>query len=183
MRGISSCPSSTRLGEEGAHSTKSAVQVQQEAAHVIAQGGGIQCCFPQKPDGSLALWQAGLMERLARFCRLRERHCFRSRTVPQVALLHSTFDYYRRTGALFMGVDGVLKVHLLSTAGPHGDPQVHVFDELPPLGPLTVSIRLPSAPARVSLDPQGDELPFVYGAGRLTVTVPRLTVHAIISVD
>ena len=71
MRGISSCPSSTRLGEEGAHSTKSAVQVQQEAAHVIAQGGGIQCYFPQKPDGSLALWQAGLMERLARFCRLR----------------------------------------------------------------------------------------------------------------
>ena len=105
MRGISSCPSSTRLGEEGAHSTKSAVQVQQEAAHVIAQGGGIQCYFPQKPDGSLAVWQAGLMERLARFCRLRERHCFRSRTVPQVALLHSTFDYYRRTGALFMGVD------------------------------------------------------------------------------
>ena len=93
------------LGEEGAHSTKSAVQVQQEAAHVIAQGGGIQCYFPQKPDGSLAVWQAGLMERLARFCRLRERHCFRSRTVPQVALLHSTFDYYRRTGALFMGVD------------------------------------------------------------------------------
>ncbi len=375
------------LGEEGAHSTKSAVQVQQEAAHVIAQGGGIQCYFPQKPDGSLALWQAGLMERLARFCRLRERHCFRSRTVPQVALLHSTFDYYRRTGALFMGVDRfghwygellrvhgalaalldnqlsvdvlvekrleprlaeypvvvlpecrfidpefrrsllrhvragaallclgpdsaahfadelrlrglgapepaerwleygghlaglttnvqaapldegeaplgrlfaqndpvgdasaaasvvpcgagaiaaihfdlaepyvhartavlrdftgaavrrlfpeplvevqgshavdvvtrrtgeVLRVHLLSTAGPHADPQIHAFDELPPLGPLTVSIRLPSAPARVSLDPQGDELPFVYGAGRLTVTVPRLTVHAIVSVD
>ena len=72
---------------------------------------------------------------------------------------------------------GVLKVHLLSTAGPHGDPQIDAFDELPPLGPLTVSIRLPSAPARVSLDPQGDELPFAYGAGRLTVTVPRLIGH------
>ena len=89
---------------------------------------------------------------------------------------HAVDVVTRRTGE-------VLRVHLLSTAGPHADPQIHAFDELPPLGPLTVSIRLPRAPARVSLDPEGDELPFAYGAGRLTVTVPRLTVHAIISVD
>ena len=110
MRGISSCPSSTRLGEEGAHSTKSAVQVQQEAAHVIAQGGGIQCYFPQKPDGSLALWQA-------------VRRLFPEPLV-EVQGSHAVDVVARRTGE-------VLRVHLLSTAGPHGDPQIHAFDEAP----------------------------------------------------
>ena len=68
---------------------------------------------------------------------------------------------------------GVLKVHLLSTAGAHADPQIHTFDELPTLGPLTVSIRLPEEPAGVTLEPEGGELPAAYDAGRVTVTVPK----------
>ena len=37
---------------------------------------------------------------------------------------HAVDVVARRTGE-------VLRVHLLSTAGPHGDPQIHAFDEAP----------------------------------------------------
>lgn len=80
---------------------KSVVQLQQEAAVVLAQGGGYQAYFRQKRDGSIYDWHMQLMADVARFCRERQALCHRAEAVPQVALLYSTAAHYRQSPALF----------------------------------------------------------------------------------
>ncbi len=76
-------------------STKSVAQLQQEAAVVVALGGGFQVYFRQKRDGSIYDWQMDTMAEVARFCRERQPFCHRSEPVPQVALLYGGAAYYR----------------------------------------------------------------------------------------
>lgn len=83
------------------HPLKTAVQLQQEAAVVLAQGGGYQAYFQQKRDGSIHDWQMQVMAEVARFCRARQAFCHRAAAVPQVALLYSRAAHYRSASALF----------------------------------------------------------------------------------
>jgi len=78
-----------RLPDGVAGSTKSAEQLMQEAAVVIALGGGVAVSFPRKRDGSVYGWQMDLMAEVARFCRRRQPYCHRAEPVPQVALLYA----------------------------------------------------------------------------------------------
>lgn len=80
---------------------KSSVQLQREAAVVVALGGGFQAYFKQKRDGSIFPEQMAAMAETARFCRARQAICHRAQAVPQVALLFSTEAHYRRTNGLF----------------------------------------------------------------------------------
>ena len=89
------------IQREGASSTKSAVQLKQEAAAVIAMGGGFQAYYKQKRDGSIFCWEMKVMGEVAEFCRQRKEYCFRAKQVPQVALLNSSYDFYRRIPDLF----------------------------------------------------------------------------------
>lgn len=73
--------------------------------------------------------------------------------------------------------DGRLAVHLVNAGGLHASPAVVAYDELPPLGPLTVRVRLPHRPRRVTWEPDGSALPSQYQDGVLAVRVPRLAVH------
>ncbi len=88
---------------------KSVRQLQQEAAVVLAQGGGYQAYFRQKRDGSIYDWQMQLMAEVAQFCRDRQAVCHRAEAVPQVALLYSRAAHYRQAPALFgsWGTHGV----------------------------------------------------------------------------
>ncbi len=81
---------------------KPAVQLMQEAAVVLALGGGYQVYFRQARDGAL-LDPAHLdaMAEVAKFCRARQAFCHRSVAVPQVALLYSTAGHYRDARSLF----------------------------------------------------------------------------------
>ena len=96
---------------------KTARQLQQEAAVVLAQGGGFQAYFQQKRDGSIHEWQMNVMAEVARFCRERQAFCHRQRIVPQVALLYSRAAHYRTSPKLFapwgspaiQGLRGVLQ--------------------------------------------------------------------------
>ncbi len=82
--------------------TKSALQMKQEAAITIAQGGAMTFYFPQtRRDGSVAQWHMDIMSQVAGFCREREEYCFQVEQVPQIAMLHSSTDYYRRNKKLF----------------------------------------------------------------------------------
>ena len=97
-------------------STKSVVQLQQEAAQVLALGGGFQAYFQQKRDGSVALWQMELMRPVAEFCRARQVFCHRAEAVPQVGLIYSGPDFYRQAKKLFAhwhqeteGLEGILQ--------------------------------------------------------------------------
>jgi hypothetical protein len=74
---------------------KSAVQLQQEAAEILALGGGYQAYFTMNRDGSVRLDEMEAMAAVAKFCRQRQRFCHKSVAVPQVALLYSRAAHYR----------------------------------------------------------------------------------------
>lgn len=79
--------------------------------------------------------------------------------------------------------DGELTlVNLVNTAGPHGDPSVYVYDEVPPIGPLTITLKHPHVPQSVTFEPGGTELDFVYQDGAVVTTVESLDIHRILAV-
>ena len=84
-------------------STKTAEQLNREAAIVLAAGGGFQCYYTQRRDASVNLWQMDVLAETARFCRARQAYCHRSESVPQIALFHSTEAVYRKMHSLFGG--------------------------------------------------------------------------------
>lgn len=82
--------------------TKTAVALQQEAAVVLALGGGFQTYFKQDRDAAIANpGDLDVMGEVAKFCRERQAFCHRSTPVPQVGLLYARAGHYRASGALF----------------------------------------------------------------------------------
>lgn len=104
---------SWRAGDRTDRRQKSAVQLKREAAVVLALGGGFQAYFKQKRDGSIYPEQMPVMAEVARFCRARQAICHHAVPVPQIGLLLSTADQYRRIRGLFNRdhghVDGLLQ--------------------------------------------------------------------------
>jgi hypothetical protein len=80
---------------------KTAVQLQREAAVVLALGGGFQAYFTQKRDGSIREERVPVMAEVAKFCRARQTLCHHATQVPQVAILFSTAAHYRKSNGLF----------------------------------------------------------------------------------
>ena len=75
---------------------------------------------------------------------------------------------------------GKLLVNLVNTSGPHQ--REPILETIAPVGPLTVSIRLPAQPAKVTLEPSGQPLNMAYREGKLELTVPRVDIHEVIVV-
>jgi hypothetical protein len=84
-----------------AFTAKPAVQLMQEAAQVLAQGGGFQVYYRQKADTTIHDWQMEAMGRVAEFCRARQKACHRGRAIPQVAVLLGTEDFRLRVNRPF----------------------------------------------------------------------------------
>lgn len=81
---------------------KPAIQLMQEAALVLAMGGGYQAYFKQDRDGAVRNpEEMNVMAEVARFCRSRQAYCHRSAAVPQIALLYSTAGHYHESPRLF----------------------------------------------------------------------------------
>jgi len=74
-----------------------------------------------------------------------------------------------------------LLVNLVNTAGPHANAKVNVHDDIPSVGPLTLSIRCPP-PESVLLEPGGRSVAHEFRDDRLHVTVPRVEIHDIIEI-
>lgn len=87
-------------------STKTPAQLNQEAAAVIAMGGGFQAYFKQKRDGSIFEWTMNLAQKMVQFCRDRQAFCHRATPVPQVGLILNSEEYYRQPNALLCPWDG-----------------------------------------------------------------------------
>lgn len=85
---------------------KTAVQLKQEAAVVLALGGGFQAYFSQKRDGSVKLDEMDVMAEVAQFARERQPYCHHSVQIPQVALLFSTDAFQREAPGLFSRYSG-----------------------------------------------------------------------------
>ncbi|MCE9614383.1 MAG: hypothetical protein K8T26_08910 [Lentisphaerae bacterium] len=82
-----------------------------------------------------------------------------------------------------MHVRGQCVIHLVNTAGPHADRSVCIHDDIPPVGPLAVTLRLPRRPRAIRLAPDGGRLRFTWSKGAAHLTVKRLALHAALVVE
>ncbi|CCH56760.1 hypothetical protein BN8_06146 [Fibrisoma limi BUZ 3] len=89
------------------HSPKPARQLCQEAAQVMAMGGGFQAYYTQQRDASIRLWEVGVMEELARFCRARQAYTHKAVPVPQIALVYSSVGYKKLSTGIYPGSNGI----------------------------------------------------------------------------
>jgi hypothetical protein len=106
-------------------SIKSAVNLKQEAAEIIAMGGGVQFYFQQNRDLSIKPWIAEMLEDIGKFCRDRQKYCHKAVPVPQIALMYPSYSYQRSSpvpysrslgmlqGALYSILDGQQSVEIL----------------------------------------------------------------------
>jgi len=104
---------------------KSSVQLEQEAAEIMAMGGGVQFYFQQNRDLSLKPWLATTLSEIATFCRARQQFVHKAKAIPQIALLYPTASYQKNgsrpysngteklQGALNLILDCQLSVEIL----------------------------------------------------------------------
>lgn len=90
-------------------SVKSATQLKQEAAEIIAMGGGVQFYFQQNRDLSIKPWLARMLEDIAGFCRERQPFCHKATPVPQVALVYPSVSYQMSAGSPYSRPTGMLQ--------------------------------------------------------------------------
>ncbi len=96
-------------GGEMPMSIKSAIQLEQEAAEIIAMGGGVQFYFQQNRDLSIKPWIAGMLEDIGKFCRERQKFCHKSTPVPQIVLVYPSKAYQRNSPVPYSGSLGMLQ--------------------------------------------------------------------------
>lgn len=108
---------------------KTAVQLKQEAAVVLALGGGFQAYFTQRRDGSVKLDELEVMAEVARFARERQPYCHHSVQIPQVALLYSTEAYQREAPGLFSRYEGNNRLRGVLQALLEGQNSVDIVSE------------------------------------------------------
>ena len=76
-------------------SVKSAIQLEQEAAQIMAMGGGVQVYFQQNNDLSIKPWLATMLSEIGVFVRERQPYCQKAMAIPQIALLYPTASYMK----------------------------------------------------------------------------------------
>lgn len=80
---------------------KSATQLSQETAEVVALGGAVMIYNTPQRTGWLTGWHQDTLAEVARFCRARKEICFKSSSRSEVAILHPKDHYYTVAGPLF----------------------------------------------------------------------------------
>jgi hypothetical protein len=84
---------------------KPAVQLEQEASVVLAQGGGFQIYYVPTRTGYIDDTLVGTMQEVASFCRARQKWAHKSEPIPQVAVVFSGHSLYQTSNQLFGGWD------------------------------------------------------------------------------
>jgi hypothetical protein len=79
--------------------------------------------------------------------------------------------------------DGQMFIHLINSAGATVAGAFRSTGAVPPTGALNVSVRMPQAPTRVVVEPEGTVLVGKYLEGRWSGTVPSFSVHAILRIE
>ena len=93
-------------GKDQGWSIKTPVQLMQEAAVVLMQGGGFQIYHQPTRSGYIADAIIDQEGQVADFCRARKEASFKSTTMPQVALLLSSESHWERSDRVFAPWDG-----------------------------------------------------------------------------
>ena len=84
---------------------KTAIQLCQEGAEVIAMGGGFQVYFKQNKDISLQPVTFGVMKEVADFMIPRREFCHKAEPLSQIALLYSTAGWKSKTNSIYRDRD------------------------------------------------------------------------------
>ncbi len=79
--------------------------------------------------------------------------------------------------ALRHTADGRTCVHLLNLANSQRSKYYVGADHVPPVGPLTMRLKLGTRPGRITWEPDGVELEWDWSEGRACIRVPSLHVH------
>ncbi|MGI8483711.1 MAG: alpha-L-fucosidase [Thermomicrobiales bacterium] len=80
---------------------KSATQLSQETAEVVALGGAVMIYDTPQRSGWLTGWHQDTLAEVAHFCRARKETCFHSVSRSEIAILHPKDHYYTVAGPLF----------------------------------------------------------------------------------
>jgi len=82
-----------------------------------------------------------------------------------------------------MTKDGRILLNLTNFAGAHSDPNVRTFNEIPPVGPVEIELRLDHAPHSVTRQPEGADLSYTFADGILRCRVENIDIHTIVVID
>lgn len=93
----------------------------------------------------------------------------------------------RMTGSMYADITlmrkgGSLMLNIVNSAGPHSDSSVRSYEEIPPIGPLKVDMRMNKPPVQVVQQPQGKHLAFEWENGVTRFEVERVEIHDIIEI-
>lgn len=108
--------------QPGGPLTKPAQQLEQEAAQVLALGGGFELYVPADLQGDVTPQQLQVMHRVGAFCRQRQALCWKSEMLGQVALLLDASSYFTDTAPVYHPGPGAYEplvgtLHALLEAG------------------------------------------------------------------
>ncbi|MGV8094536.1 MAG: alpha-L-fucosidase [Mangrovibacterium sp.] len=104
----------------GIHSPKSLVQLEQEAAEVMAVGGGFQIYFQQNRDASFQnTIDTGAMAKLAAFCRERQPYCQHSKIIPQIGMWYSVEGWKKDNAGVYGWSSNMEGINSLLMDGQH----------------------------------------------------------------
>ncbi len=74
-------------------------------------------------------------------------------------------------------------VHLINNGGRHSSPIPTIFDEIPPLYDLAISIESDCAPKQIVVQPEGVKIPFTFQNGRIHFVLKKLEIHTILEIE
>ena len=138
------------------HQPKHPVQIMQEAAAVIALGGGFQNYITQRRDGTPRYFEIMPMAQVGRFVRRRAPYCFRGQAVNQAAVLLSTEDRHRESNGLFSrnGMEKIMGLTCLLCDSGHSTQIVseHTLEKQMYAWPVIVVPETYAGPARETVD-------------------------------
>jgi hypothetical protein len=99
---------SWRGGVEGGRERayKPAIQLQQEASIVLSQGGGFQVYYVPTRAGWFDEANIDIVGQVSDFCRVRQAVSHKTESIPQIALLLSSYAFYDKTNAVFRAWEG-----------------------------------------------------------------------------
>ena len=84
--------------------------------------------------------------------------------------------------AMLMEKEGKRRLNLTNLAGAHEDRRYRGFDEIPPLGPLAVTLYSERKPTGVMLMPEEKPLDFTWENGIISLALDRLPIHSVIEI-
>lgn len=88
-------------GKNAPRNPKTALQLCQEGAEVLAMGGGFQVYFKQNADISMQPSSFDIIQDIADFVLPRREFCHRATPIPQIALFYSTAGWKYKTNAVY----------------------------------------------------------------------------------